>query len=241
MRYTIFVLSVAFGTEPAVDSPAGLTAIPSISTLPATAEQISMRKVIPNIPPLNSLRCELLARIQHDQLTEADLLNLLQLMGKDKLDFSIEYPIENDEFEFYESTPLLTAVMSGNLRIVRLLLKHGADIKFRDLDLISIAAALAFERVNLVKTLVEAGSDVLKQSDNLGGESNWTPLHYAIKYRHLEIVKYLLSLPTAIENMNIGDEELPIHVAADDEDPEFVDILIKAGSPINAQDAFGRN
>ena len=91
---------------------------------------------------------------------------------------------------------LLEAVKIGNLTIVQELLKAGANVYAKNPEHEKetlIHLAIKNGDISVVKELLNHGSkDDLLQMDFKGGDAD-TPLHYACKYKNLEMVKLLLA------------------------------------------------
>ncbi len=87
-------------------------------------------------------------------------------------------------------TPLWVAAVLGNNRIVRLLVKYGADLEAKDLDhgRTALWQAAALGRVNMVKTLVQNGA-LINATDYTHGRS---VLLAAIFHKRVKIVQLLL-------------------------------------------------
>lgn len=82
-------------------------------------------------------------------------------------------------------SPLETAVIHGDVKIVRLLIERGANVRGKYLFLLS--QAVAFNKVEIAKILVENGAD-LNESDTDGE----TPLIIAVEMESYDMVKFLL-------------------------------------------------
>lgn len=81
--------------------------------------------------------------------------------------------------------------------------------------------------LNKVKELVENGYDVNAFDEDL----SFTPLHYAVKSSHIEVVRYLLSVGA---NVNAHEEEkigeTPLGEVAANCSYEMAELLVKAGA-----------
>ena len=74
-----------------------------------------------------------------------------------------------------QKTPLHIASSTGDIEIVRLLIKHGADVNAKnEIDSSPLHLALSEEEISIVRLLVEHGADVTAQD-----WSHKTPLHLA--------------------------------------------------------------
>ncbi|KAJ1465675.1 ankyrin repeat-containing domain protein, partial [Baffinella frigidus] len=62
----------------------------------------------------------------------------------------------------------------------------------------------------------------------------WTPLHAAVRTKHLEVVRFLLGAG-ADKNAPDNDGHTPLHIAAIHGHPEVVRALLEAGADITAK------
>jgi len=119
--------------------------------------------------------------------TSAQMLELLVKAGVD-----IKQVSSND------TTPLLTALVSGKLGVAKDLVKAGADVNHLTKDkkdALSLAAKAG--DVELLKLLVEKGADLNHENWDIDkatgqGAKGFTALSYAVIYNHLDAAKYLL-------------------------------------------------
>ena len=91
--------------------------------------------------------------------------------------------------------------------------------------------------LNLVHDLITLGANVDWQNED---DQNRTLLHYAIRYRELEIARMLIG---AGADVNLQDDDrgmAPLHWAASDGLEEFAQMLIGAGADVNMQDKIGQ-
>ena len=87
-------------------------------------------------------------------------------------------------------TPLMEAVLSDNLPLVRVLLEHGADVSLADKEDGATALHLAADRASAecVKLLIEHGADVnARETDGM------TPLQWAVHFKRHRIAEILLA------------------------------------------------
>ena len=133
--------------------------------------------------------------------------------------------------------PLRTAIMSGNLEMVRLLIQFKVNLEVRD-DIQETDHLLACKSGNkeimylLAQHLVDCNMVI-------GGynESKKTYLHYAVKTRNYELVDLLLSKgvnPNSVSHPHRGKGSKTAFVLAiENEDYEMVKKLAKGGAYIN--------
>ena len=94
-------------------------------------------------------------------------------------------------------TPLHIAVTFGHLRMVKMLIKNGADVKARyyyigDNKKRSVRSAMSIavtkDQLDMVKILIENGADVNEKFDK-----KVTPLHFAAQLGYIDMAKYLIA------------------------------------------------
>ncbi|MFP4845262.1 ankyrin repeat domain-containing protein [Winogradskyella sp. PE311] len=65
----------------------------------------------------------------------------------------------------YEVSPLCKAVATGNIASVKALIKQGADVNAKSNGMQPIHYAAKFNRVEIIKVLITAGSDIHTSCD----------------------------------------------------------------------------
>jgi ankyrin repeat protein len=128
---------------------------------------------------------------------------LLKTLDSNKLNTILYTWAEIDGF-----IPLLAAAELDKTECIKLCIKYGTNIETRandDNKMIPGGTALHlacyYGRTNSVKLLVELGADLSSKTTI----DQFTPLHYAIKNGHLDLVRYLLTIPKIKEIINIED------------------------------------
>lgn len=124
-------------------------------------------------------------------------------------------------------TPLMAAVATDKIKIVRLLLKYGADVNAQAVGLDNLCAlghAIYKGRYHLVKLLLDQGADI-----NMADSAGATPLHVAAIYGFDKIVRLLLARGA---NRNLVDMHgrTPLDCAQANGDAGVVRLLTEAGS-----------
>ena len=132
-------------------------------------------------------------------------------------------------------TALHLAVQSGNIALVELLLKQGANMeatagKFCKTALIE-AAFDGWDFIAVI--LLQTGASV-SAVDSRGS----TALAYATYYEHEGMAKILLDSGADLESRDV-DGETPLFVAASWDKVESVKILLAAGAKIDARNLLG--
>jgi ankyrin repeat protein len=131
----------------------------------------------------------------------------------------------------HNSTPLHEASGSGNLDVMRLLLRRGADVNvFDDRGDSPLHRALRYQRFDAVKLLVKEGADV-----NVRDKSNSTPLHEASGSGNLNVMQVLLNLGADINALDLwGDSAL--HKASRHQKVDAMKLLVKGSADVNVRD-----
>jgi ankyrin repeat protein len=147
-------------------------------------------------------------------------------------------------------TPLLIAAnYDGSVEIARLMIAKGADVSAKDKSGTSVLeAAAAVNNLEFARLLVDKGAD-----PNTKDEAGFTALGMAAANgdRSTEMVKLLLDHGAAVnavsvdtletvKNGNIRSGRLtPLLMATPQANYETVELLLKAGAKVNAQDIRG--
>jgi ankyrin repeat protein len=130
---------------------------------------------------------------------------------------------------------LLAATKQKELRIVELLLDHGADPNARDDDDGGQTALMLASRANesAVDLLLRRGADIEARD-----RRNNTPLHHAATWNRTEVVGLLLRRGA---NVNAMDEwNATALITAASKSKEAVDLLLRHGAELNARDKWGK-
>jgi ankyrin repeat protein len=127
------------------------------------------------------------------------------------------------------------AAEEESVKVVRVMLEHGADVGAEDNEgRIPLHAAMFNGTVDVVQVLLEYGANV-GAKDNEGQ----TPLHMAVDYGRVEIVRMLLE-----HGANVGAKDnegrTPLYLAVDYGKVEVVRMLLEHGANVSAKDNKGR-
>ena len=137
------------------------------------------------------------------------------------------------------ATILAEACMRQNTLVVEALLKAGADVHkysdFRENNEPPIHTAARCGDVDVIRVLVKHGADVNEQCQGGG-----TALHKAARGGRRDTVKALLLEFHADLSLSLVNGSLPIHTAASWNSPECMELLVQAGSNVNARNKTGR-
>jgi len=105
------------------------------------------------------------------------------------LNASNEILISNPEVETLktvEVSPLCKAVATGNLSEVNKLIKAGVDVSVKSNGMMPIHYAAKYNRVEIIKALITAGSEIHKPCDK-----GYTALRHAKKSKAIDAENFL--------------------------------------------------
>jgi ankyrin repeat protein len=131
-------------------------------------------------------------------------------------------------------TPLHAAVNKGHVKVVKVLIKAGAnkeDYRFTPLHF-----AAYWGHTEIAKVLIDTGANTNAREYDEGR----TPLHFAASEGHTEVVKVLLA---AGANVNARDNDkgrTALHEAASEGHTEIIKVLLAAGADKEAKDRGGK-
>lgn len=124
-------------------------------------------------------------------------------------------------------TPLMNAALSGDLSLVKLVLKKKPDLDFKNSEGdTALAVALTNDQIDISKELIRAGAKV---DINVAGESNDTLLIQAAK-SNLEVTKMILAKNKAALNKTNAHGETPLMQAIRYGNNETAQFLIQNGA-----------
>ncbi|MGN6495297.1 MAG: ankyrin repeat domain-containing protein [Agriterribacter sp.] len=133
--------------------------------------------------------------------------------------------------------PLWIAVWNHDVKMVELLMKHGADAKqyFKTKDGKTSCLEISCQEgdLEIAKLLVDGGAD--PDQRGLGGH---TPLRIAARNGRIDLVKYFIGLKCEVDTRG-DDGATPLEHAATKGHFEIVQLLVENGADINIQDNDG--
>ena len=126
-------------------------------------------------------------------------------------------------------TPLMVAARTGNLDIVRALLKHGAEVNAATAELGATALmwAVAAPHRPIVEALLEAGADV-----EVSTAKGMTPLLTAAQHGDVETARLLIAAGADV-NQPGADGTFPLPFAIVDGHDDFALFLLEEGADPN--------
>ena len=133
------------------------------------------------------------------------------------------------------TTPLLVAAAKGHADVVKLLLKHGANLYAKDdCDNNPLHVACSKGHVAVVGRLIKSDVDLSLKAGN-----GATALHLAARKGHDDVVALLLDNDCDIECTD-AKGATPLHAACSGGYEDTVALLLKRGANPNACDAKGK-
>ena len=138
--------------------------------------------------------------------------------------------------ELTHVTPLHMAVMRGNVDVVCLLGKAGADMNAIQLvegvPMTSLYVAVKNRDVAMMRALIDSKCDV-----NIKRRDGWTPFHLACEEGFTDGVKLMIDVGASVNsaaNIEQNSNVQPLHQAAQEGYVDIVRLLINAGANVNA-------
>ena len=182
-------------------------------------------------------------------LKKSDVAKLDTLVSKG---YDFNKPLDkgkkpSDEINDLTLWPIVNAVKSNNLPVIKYLIKHGVNLDVENEDsncavfTSPISTALENKNFTLFKLLVESGAH-LSYKDKY--ESNYISdrcLYYLIDYNNFDLLKYALQ-HNANPNASycFGDFcTHPMAMATKENNLDILKLLVKHGGDVNYQDPHG--
>jgi len=139
-----------------------------------------------------------------------------------------------DGVQIDEWTPLMMAVVSRNLDVVKQLVSAGAWVNYLNSQVFNaVKLAVDIDRIDMVKYLVEHGAYI--NNSNFEGV---TPLMSAAINGNYDITQYLVSLHADLNSRHKdGDTALMFAIARGHS--KIAELLISSGADVNAKNRFG--
>ena len=142
------------------------------------------------------------------------------------MDYSTSFDIANFVPRIY--TPLMVACATGNLCIVKALLRNKADVnECSTLKETPLLIAISYGHADVVRCLLSSGADV-----NLCNSFRRSPLYKASKKGHCDIVKYLVD-HNADVNLYGANGQSPLYKASKKGHCDIVKYLVDHKADVN--------
>ena len=149
-----------------------------------------------------------------------------------KLKKNIKDGVDVDVLGEYASTPLHYACREGNLEIINLLIKEGANVNSKNhystiYPLFDVINSMNNQKEYflIIQLLIENGADINKV-DSFGN----TLLYHAIEKENIELIELLIQLDCDINQVSRHDKDSALHYAYFQKNREVISILINNGA-----------
>jgi ankyrin repeat protein len=150
------------------------------------------------------------------------------------MDYSTSFDIANFVPRIY--TPLMVACATGNLCIVKALLRNKADVnECSTLKETPLLIAISYGHADVVRCLLSSGADV-----NLCNSFRRSPLYKASKKGHCDIVKYLVDHKADV-NLYGANRQSPLYKASKKGHCDIVKYLVAHNAKVNLCDLQGQS
>jgi ankyrin repeat protein len=148
--------------------------------------------------------------------------------------------IDVNEFNDDGHPPLISAIVSRNIKIIRMLLDKGADINIIDDSEMYTPLHLAVleDNIEIIQMLLDKGANINILCYSLNNGKKYTPLHLVVLERNIDLVEILLEKGANI-NLQNSSGETPLHLAVLEQDINIVKMLLEKGAHINLQNSSG--
>jgi ankyrin repeat protein len=144
------------------------------------------------------------------------------------------YPRDVNARGGHHATPLHTAVVKGNVDVMKLLLEHGAHVASVDRnECTPLYEASQRGRLDIVSLLLDHGADV-----NYQDKYGWTALLEASFEGELEVAQILLQ-HGATADIGNTDGSTPLISASRHGHPDVVRLLLQSGATVDLPDNNG--
>ncbi|XP_051164216.1 alpha-latrotoxin-Lhe1a-like [Leptopilina boulardi] len=141
-----------------------------------------------------------------------------------------------DYKDYYDTTLLHSAGVSGNLQTVEFLLEHGAKINAKDKSSKTVLHyAVQHDHLKIVEFLVK--QDVKINAKEINDSS---VLHYAAQFGNLMIVKCLVEHEAKVNDKNRNGATV-LHCASKYGNLKIVEFLVEKGAVVNIKDKDGKS
>jgi ankyrin repeat protein len=159
----------------------------------------------------------------HDAVYAGDFAEVKRL-----IDNGADVNARGDRIEW---TPLRMAVQFNNSKMIKLLIKKGADLEIQDSDsLTALHVAVQIGLTEVAKLLIEKGADIDARAEN-----GWTPLRIAVQRNKAEMTKMLIQKGATVDAED-NYKNTPLHMVSG---KEAAELLIRAGADVTKKNFRG--
>ncbi|KAG8011663.1 Histone-lysine N-methyltransferase EHMT1 [Nibea albiflora] len=223
-----------------------LPAVPTVATLPSVPATPAVPQILrakKTSEPQRG-REESPSRLKGEaapRLPKESLENILMALDDEKVLISDPDAVHTqaggnlDMFDEEQRTPLMAACENNHLDTVKYLLRAGAAVSHKDImgfTCLHLAAKLG--HYDIVHHLLSKASKYINCQDDGG----WTPITWAIEYKHKELVHLLLAKGADV-NIRDKEENVCLHWAALSGCDDIAQALLDARCDLNAVNVHG--
>jgi ankyrin repeat protein len=145
---------------------------------------------------------------------------------------------EGSESSRDDAAPLVMASFRGNMEMVDMLIKNGADIDVRAEGSTPLQVAAINSRLDVVRRLLKAGADP-NATFKEGGKKGLTPLAFCAGLNLTDAIKVLIEGGARVNKITKEGTSSPLFVAVREGHVEAVQVLLKNGTDPNLQHKRG--
>ena len=153
-------------------------------------------------------------------LENKEEVKLSDIKGSSNLNFG-------DKFGW---TPLDLAVKNNNIKMVKLLIKEGADVNMSEVT--PLHYAVEDNNIKIVKFLIKEGANI----NAIARHIRDTPLHRAVGSNKIEVVKLLIEEGANVNIADIRGITPLLYAVYNDNGTEISELLINSGANVNSVD-----
>uniref|UniRef100_A0A131YG45 RING-type E3 ubiquitin transferase n=1 Tax=Rhipicephalus appendiculatus TaxID=34631 RepID=A0A131YG45_RHIAP len=148
----------------------------------------------------------------------------------------LKHPEANVNGVFASHTALQAASQNGHVEVVKILLRHNADVEIEDKDGDRAVHHTAFgDEPSVMELLARAGADL-----NARNKRRQTPLHIAVNKGHMGVVKTLLDLGCH-PSLQDCEGDTPLHDAISKKRDDMLTLLLDHNADITLTNNNGFN
>ncbi|XP_037498060.1 E3 ubiquitin-protein ligase MIB1 isoform X1 [Rhipicephalus sanguineus] len=148
----------------------------------------------------------------------------------------LKHPEANVNGVFASHTALQAASQNGHVEVIKILLRHNADVEIEDKDGDRAVHHTAFgDEPSVMELLARAGADL-----NARNKRRQTPLHIAVNKGHMGVVKTLLDLGCH-PSLQDCEGDTPLHDAISKKRDDMLTLLLDHNADITLTNNNGFN
>lgn len=137
---------------------------------------------------------------------------------------------------FASHTALQAASQNGHIEVIKILLRHNADVEIEDKDGDRAVHHAAFgDEPGVMELLARAGADL-----NARNKRRQTPLHIAVNKGHVGVVRNILELGCR-PSLQDSEGDTPLHDAISKKRDDMLTLLLEHGADITLTNNNGFN